>query len=626
MPTPVEAVHLLALMTRARQASHDLTGKPAQKFVYHVHAFKTALAELGYYRILAQAGDHGGSIATSMPQLVTGLAPLHPRWDMSGGWFGARDRHQRAVRKRLEDLASLGVLSWRAGTDDDGEERRTEIYLLPAPAVSDSELQAAGEKLAVWEARYGPALNTGSSTEVRDALRHGQPLSASERQRRGVEHAKRGGSARRLRDQRFSPSSSKTAPPSGALRNRSEYRKRSHTRSVSDPNARDASASNRESIPTDAIDNAPRHTTAAFESEGGGTSSPSRAQKAPEAPSRPVWGSEEWERDLVTRIQGRLTERASLVGLLANQALVRTAELAGWGLERDWPRRRLAEAWVVAHHGATAAAEGGTNSAGPLSLDAYAKLRRTVARYERNADARPKGWPAGGLQALLHLGALAATGQLHAPPRTIEFAIDRLAMTARRMRARASAVDPRHGELAARRSSRRREPVELPENPTPAQRFQREFRGDGTRWPRWILLPGAQEPTFDAAGSLMLDEETIARYGPSPSSEHYRLWMRDAYHLAGRSLPPELDGRRTMAARADGHLPAGRRPEGHSIARLELAELARHTGQPVADLQRLSPLIRTELLEHARRAAAAQASVDAAQLRSLLASLSWDRR
>ena len=146
-------------------------------------------------RRLAAAGRAGGTVVTSMRQLVAGLAPLHPAWriERGEGWED-RDRHHRAVRRRLDALQAMGLLRWRIGTDLDGEERRTELELRPAPDVSAEELQAAAGRLERWQARYGPALNTGSSTGIRNAAGHGRPLSASERQRRGcAARARRGG-------------------------------------------------------------------------------------------------------------------------------------------------------------------------------------------------------------------------------------------------------------------------------------------------------------------------------------------------------------------------------------------------------------------------------------------------
>ena len=214
MPAPVEPVHLLALLTRVR-AQRVAAGEFAPGAACTTCGRSRArYAELGYLRRLAAAGRAGGTVVTSFRQLVAGLAALHPAWRIDGGeGFEDRDRHHRAVRRRLDALQAMGLLRWRIGTDLDGEERRTELELRPAPEVSAEELQAAAGHLERWQARYGPALNTGSKTGIRNAAGHGRPLSASERQRRGCQRA-RAAAASRQRGRGGSKSNS--APPFGA--------------------------------------------------------------------------------------------------------------------------------------------------------------------------------------------------------------------------------------------------------------------------------------------------------------------------------------------------------------------------------------------------------------------------
>ena len=94
---------------------------------------------------------------TSFRQLVAGIAALHPDWKITGGdGFEDRDRHHRAVRRRLDALQAMGLLRWRIGHDLDGEERRTELELLPAPEVTAEELQAAARQLERWQAQLWP--------------------------------------------------------------------------------------------------------------------------------------------------------------------------------------------------------------------------------------------------------------------------------------------------------------------------------------------------------------------------------------------------------------------------------------------------------------------------------------
>jgi hypothetical protein len=618
LPTAIDAAHLLALMTRSRQARHDATGRPAQKFVCHVGAFTTAYAELGYLRRLAAGGRHGGAIATSMPQLVVGLAVLHPRWDMSGDRFTARDRHHSAVRRRLGELAAIGVLSWRAGVDEDGEERRTEITLYEPPAASEVELAAAGAQLALWQARYGPELSTGASTAIATPLRHGRPLSASERQARGVTRTK-ATVVRRVNPTLPEALIQKRHPPAGAYRNSSQKHPRLRSMNISDRTRVTRARTTIGPHKTDAPGKLPPAGKTANEKEFEKEWTRSQAS----APPMAAVSSPAWQEALIARVSAEQIRRAALLAALAQGAQDRAVELAGWGLERDWPRRRLAEAWVVARYGAHAAADSGTSSAGPLSWEMYDRLRRAVARYERNAAARPEGWPAGGLAALLHLGGLAAAAQLHDPPRTLAYAIGRLHQTATRMRARHSATDPARDERARARATKRQRPAEISGAGPPVRL---DFRlSTGRRWPAWILLPGQPQPSFDDQGRLQLDPDTVALYGPSPTSDHYRATLRDAYLLANRLLPAHLHGRRVMAARADGLIPSGQRPTHRTLDQLELAELAHHTGLPHRQLERLSPALRQDWLQSHRRAAAAQAAADGAALRQALSQLHDDR-
>src|SRR5436305_5396150 len=162
-------VEFLALLTRVRStriATGELswTGKPVSR-LYDIRAFKTPWAEYAYIYRLAAGGRFGGTAVTSMPQLVRGLAQFcHPSWELTDDAFVDRDRYHTALRRRLRDLQAMGLLDWRIGTDDDGEERRTELVLRPVPELMPDELAAAAARLTHWENDRGPLLNTGSQT------------------------------------------------------------------------------------------------------------------------------------------------------------------------------------------------------------------------------------------------------------------------------------------------------------------------------------------------------------------------------------------------------------------------------------------------------------------------------
>jgi hypothetical protein len=592
LPPPVEPVQLLALLTRVR-AQRVEAGELAPGRLYDVRAFKCCVAELGYLRRLAAAGRVGGTVVTSMRQLVAGLAALHPAWRIDGGeGWEDRDRHHRTVRRRLDALQAMGLLRWRIGTDPDGEERRTELELQPAPDVSAEELQAAARCLERWQARYGPALNTGSKTGIRNAAGHGRPLNASERQRRGCQRARAAAASRQCRDGYQSNSN----PPFGAPA--TPENNTAVTANLSElPNACHRTGVTRANAPAASSDSTALETpkTAGGEDREVVAGEPPESLKGAVSSSQRAGGSEWNPEAIVARVMARQAQRRPVLEAIAGQAQARALELAGWGLARSWPFGRLREAWVVARWGAIAAADSGPSAAGPLYPDDYARLRRAVARYQRNQSAAPAGYPAGGLAALLHLGALAGAGELAGGPRTLRYAVGALDQLSRRMRATATADSAKHAEHASQRAHRRRQP-------TP-RALALSFRAT---WPPWVATDEHQNPIFDRLGMLALDHD--ARGGVPPvDSDQYRMIVRDAYLLAGRQLPVDVDARKQMALRHQDKLPPAARRPAPSEPQRELAELAHHTGQPISQLGRLTPAYRQAWLarlrcEDARRA------------------------
>ena len=181
----------------------------------------------------------------------------------------------------------------------------------------------------------------------------------------------------------------------------------------------------------------------------------------------------------------------------------------------------------------------------------------------------------------------------------MRYAVGALDQLSRRMRAIATADSAARRDSAAERARRRREPA--------PRALQLGFRA---KWPPWVVTDHDGNPVFDRLGMLELDPD--ARCGvPSASSEHYRATVRDAYLLAGKQLPVDVDGRKQMALRHQGQLePAERRPPA-SLEELELRELAHRTGQPIRVLRGLSPAYRAAWLARpAPRRRAASASRD----------------
>jgi hypothetical protein len=553
----------------------------AERRLYDLRAYKTAAAELAYLRRLAAGGRHGGTVVTSMRQLVVGLAPLHPAWKITGGeGWEDRDRHHRAVRRRLRDLQAMGLVRWRVGVDELGEERRTELELLLMPQVLPAELQTAAGQVARWQARYGTELDTGSRTGISGVRRASGPLTVSERQRRGCARVRDRAARRRELVER---SKSNSDPPCGAepsAQNKSLFHENTATpHSRYDRTGVTRASANGAAVHRSAMNAAE---TACIEDGGAVGSGDS---------SNPLGIDGQ---ALLARVRQRRALRAPVLADIAAQAERRAVEVQGWSLGREWPAGRLREAWVVARYGARAAAEGGSHQAGPLDRVTYARLRRAVARYERNADARPEGWPAGGLAGLLHLGGVA--GEIG--PRTLAYAIGALDQLSRRMRAHATAASATRRQGAQRRARKRR--LET----APACKL--EFHSPGPRWPRWLRVEADGVPMF-SGGLPVVDVELAEAMGAHPGSGYYDAVIRDAYLIAGRQLPTLLDGRWTMHLRDRGHIPPADRRD---TADWNLAELIRRTGEPAGLWRQVAPVLRDEILARLRADEARQAHAD----------------
>ncbi len=324
-------------------------------------------------------------------------------------------------------------------------------------------------------------------------------------------------------------------------------------------------------------------------------------------------GGDGWDAEaLVARVRAREAERRPVLEAIAAQAAGRALEVAGWGLERSWPVGRLREAWVVARWGPLAAADGGPSRAGPLYDEDYTRLRRAVARYERHRTAAPAGYPAGGLAALLHVGALAGAGELAGGPRTLRYAVGALDQLSRRMRAEATADSAEHARRAAGRARRRQDR---------RRALPLTFR---PQWPPWVLLDEHGQPTFDQLGMLRLDPQ--ARVVPPAGSDAYRMVVRDAYLLAGRLAPVDVDARKQMALRHHGEIPPAVRQQVRSDDQRELAELAHRTGQPLGVLVRLAPGYRQAWLARLRVQEAQQAWREVLAFKAQLAGIRDERQ
>ena len=177
---------------------------------YDVRVFVSTLALLRYLHRLARArrGRGGATVATSMPQLVAGLAPIMG-WERSGDRFADRDAHHSSVRRWLRWLQAAGLVAVSTALNDAGEEARTEITLLDIEDVDEFELDAARARLTAWGRRYGAEWDTGAARCLPAIGRRAQPPAPA--RRRGDGRLR----AAAIAQTRRAVSQTNPAPPSG---------------------------------------------------------------------------------------------------------------------------------------------------------------------------------------------------------------------------------------------------------------------------------------------------------------------------------------------------------------------------------------------------------------------------
>ena len=356
-------MEILALLTRVRStriASGELswTGLPLSR-LYDLRAFKTAWAEYAYIYRLAAAGAFGGTAVTSMPQLVRGLGRYcHPSWQLTDDKFVDRDRYHSAVRRRLRDLQAMGLLDWRVGIDDLGEERRTELVLRPLPELLPAELEAAAAQLAKWERKRGAMLNTGSTTGVRDAPAIAAPLQPSERAARAIVRVKKRSAARRVRaaNDNCAPHFVAPATPENCMVLSTDH--------VATPSVVDGTgARTRQPGASDSCVTRASHTQDASVCAARSADVKTASPRTPGSEAPPEFAA--WQTELQERVAARLAARQPVWDLIACQAQRRAAEVASWTLDRGWPQGRLREAWVVWRYGSQCAGELGRRAGRP---------------------------------------------------------------------------------------------------------------------------------------------------------------------------------------------------------------------------------------------------------------------
>ena len=382
----------------------------------------------------AAAGDRTGTVRRSMPQLVARLARVMG-WARSDDRYADRDAHHASVRRWLRDLQTAGLLSWTIAVDDEGQDVALEFVLRPVPQdMREDELALARRALTYWRRRYGPSANTGARRSLPAIARRGRPLTAAEREQRG-----------RARTQaRAEESHTDSAPPFGAS---PTAQNTPHPQSTPRPQSLEARRGAREhplvtrrSLKTTAIESSDNNKTAASEREG--------------TPFAPVSvNGEQWQQALIARVRAAETDAtrpANRFELEQRARGRRRRALESWPAERALPPSwMLEELWHPRYAAITAPGW------------SRARLARAVARYQTYQDARPAGFPEGGLAAFVMLADGRAPDWLARlqidgdhTPQALVLALDRLSLRMRKAvrvaEARRRSTNPRRRRRAQR--------------------------------------------------------------------------------------------------------------------------------------------------------------------------------
>ena len=288
--------------------------------------YKCARTAHAYVYRLAAGGRFGGTAVTSMPQLVRGLARCcHPTWELSEDEFVDRDRYHTTVRPWLRDLQAMGLLDWRIGTDDDGEDRRTELVLRAVPAPARRARRGRGAPGAVGGPLRPAAQHRVAVGCARRPGRRG-PLEPAERQRRAITRVKR------RREARQKVSEHNCAPPCGA-----------------GPSAQNSSPDTNLTTSVDACGPRSRVTRAPAREPAGAGAAPKVAVETTSSKLAVFEGSGVVGTDtvavvrvdddaaLLARVAGREAQREPLYELISSHATRRADEVATWSSARGWP-------------------------------------------------------------------------------------------------------------------------------------------------------------------------------------------------------------------------------------------------------------------------------------------------
>ena len=666
VPEETSAAHLVALLHARRQKLVG-AGELHERFVWDVRRYSGVLAAYGHIRRLARTAPASAHVATSMPQLVAGLARYHPEWEQSGDAFEDRDRYQSTVREHLTDLVACGLITWQPGFNDEGEYRRTELLLLDAPHVQPAELELAEQRLSKWRGRY-PGLDTRSSVRVPNAPKAVRELPKAQRARLARARCQAAAGRARVR-----VSGANGAPPFGASPASQEEASTttssvdvppaaptatafsSHVESGTDACGRKTGVT-RTSARADAHARATPRTclrrlpeTAAsdeasncnIEGEVRGRAGDQCVPQGPQERSGRSgetgdrFGSPEWLAGLLERVRVGEAEREQKIALTARQEQARMLRVAGWDTERGWPVAELQRAWVTARHGARALHDVTRHYAGPVSGEELQRLRRAAARWERAAGCpeRPKDTPTGGLAMLLHLAN-------HGQGKGLAGTITELDRWSKDLAAATDLHDPHAARRRFERACKRHglDPdTRLPVCAAGPLGF-RARASLGGRWAPWVACDEHGRPLFECRPPGAMSAQPTLSVSPEHPGQVVGLRLAAGHHAPGpRAREQELadallvyfgpgqirgTGRHERLAHPIGqpaepsdYLKALRaRPDA------DVLELARRTGLPHTTAQTLLAPggVGRGLLEQERRREDQRAQADSTQTRAAL--------
>ena len=533
---------MCALLSRARRARGCSTPGD-DRLETRAYAVKRYLFRLGH-------AARSGRFACSVEQLVVGLAPIMG-WGAVPTSGSERARfaraHRKSVQRWLDDLQGAGVVAHEPERDERGWWWRTQIVLLTAPAPNAEELRVAQGRAQGWRARERArrrkhrracALATIRSRasqpqqSTRSRLARARARAAHEARRRAlveaqIETGRATAHARGVLTHPFG------APPTSADAMQSSKRdQRAHTPQDWAP-AATRSAQTLKMTPTSAAG-----TGAHARAVNGGTltaTPPGAEQRIQEIGRIPP---DEFEVLVLRRVADRERQLAVRAALRREHVLRRSQEVISWPRGRTCPVGRLAEAWAMHRHGATAVAERGSAAAGPRSPELAGRAAGAIALYERFADQRPPGWPQTGPAALCALASQRRAAVLAGD-------LARLLALARGMRASALLGSAERLERAAARAQRR----------GPSEDGGVAFRTGPPRWETAeqrrsrvrdeLLLAGGDPAAWPNAA---LAAAALARRTPAGTEPE----------VLGEDPHAELDGVGARAARYRAEQDAGR--------------------------------------------------------------------